>query len=802
MKPLRVAAYELGEVTLPEDRELLALLLRSDAAAESRYSAYRYYTIDGYSPSRAVIRLAHEMHDVLLPRLGACRRFVWVSNSNEAPDVHGRPLVWDDGPAWRFRLKIEADDARQCWNLTGQLHRGDQVVRLCDPVLLQARGLVLFQDTLARLATGQEFPWISLLRHVEVIPVSYQERGDLLQRLWQLPTVPEVDLPENLRLQRVRVEPRGHLRVHPMPEGRKLNKLRADVSFLYGDQVVSSGSRQTSVLDLQNDCVVERDELREQELMAQLSAAGVQLAARYRPGLPGALELSRRQMPEIVEQLVQARWLVEAEGRRVRRAGSCSLSVRSTVDWFELDGQFDFEGISAKLPELLAALRRGEKYVLLDDGSHGMLPEEWMKRYGALADLGKSQGESVRFVPSQAALLDALLAAQQQNVQVDATFDQLRTKLRSFEGVQPRTEPSTFSGCLRHYQRDGLGWLHFLQEFHLGGCLADDMGLGKTVQVLALLDEHRQRPAAAPQGGGPSLVVVPRSLVFNWIEEATRFTPNLRVLNYTGLDRGGSLEHLDAYDVMVTTYGTLRRDIPQLKDITFDYAILDEAQAIKNAQSQAAKACRLIHARHRLAMTGTPVENHLGELWSLFEFLNPGMLGRSTAFQKFQRRAMAHPLTERPIETAAAGPHDGHPRPAADTSADPHWVGGLSLLASALRPFILRRTKQRVLTELPEKTEQTLYCEMQTKQRRLYVQLRDYYRASLAKRIEDSGMEKAKIHVLEALFRLHRWPATQGCWMPKRWTTRAPSWRRCWRRWPRSRTKATRPWSSRNSPAC
>ena len=231
---------------------------------------------------------------------------------------------------------------------------------------------------------------------------------------------------------------------------------------------------------------------------------------------------------------------------------------------------------------------------------------------------------------------------------------------------------------------------------------------------------------------------MPRSLVFNWIEEADRFTPNLRVLNYTGLERGAALSRIDDFDLIITTYGTLRRDVAKLRTCRFDYAILDEAQAIKNAASQSAKACRLLNARRRLAMTGTPVENHLGELWSLFEFLNPGMLGRHQKLTDLvgtgRRRGTPN------VELKDHGP------PAADLTA----------LAHALRPFLLRRTKEQVLSELPPKTEQTLYCELDKAERALYDELRAHYRLSLIDRVNKFGLKKSKIHVLEALLRLRQ----------------------------------------------
>ena len=190
--------------------------------------------------------------------------------------------------------------------------------------------------------------------------------------------------------------------------------------------------------------------------------------------------------------MTAAGWQVEAEGRLIRRPGDFRISITSGVDWFDLDATCDFDGVQASLPKLLQALRQGQNYVELGDGSHGMLPADWLARYAPLAELGEAKGDHLRFVPTQAALLDALLAAQEsQNVVVDEAFTRLRERIHSFQGVQPKHEPANFGGVLRHYQREGLGWLHFLQDFNFGGCLADDMGLGKTVQVLALLEERR-----------------------------------------------------------------------------------------------------------------------------------------------------------------------------------------------------------------------------------------------------------------------------------------------------------------------
>jgi SNF2 family DNA or RNA helicase len=463
-------------------------------------------------------------------------------------------------------------------------------------------------------------------------------------------------------------------------------------------------------------------------------------------------------MARAVADLTAEGWHVEAEGKLYRQPGEFKVSVSSGIDWFELHGFVDFGQQRASLPALLAALRRGDKTVTLDDGSIGMLPQEWLKKYAPLAALGDTVDDHLRFTTRQVGFLDALLSSIPDSAATfDATFSRAREQLSRFGGVSPLDAPDGFTGQLRGYQRDGLGWMQFLRTFGFGGCLADDMGLGKTVQVLALLEHRRQlREAAAanPPGGagagrngdangdessgsngngsppetpaGPSLVVVPRSLVFNWKAEAARFTPTLKVLDHTSAQREKDSKHFANYDVILTTYGTLRRDAAYFKDINFDYAILDEAQAIKNAASESAKASRLLRADHRLALSGTPVQNHLGELWSLFEFLNPGMMGAASAFKEI-----------------GIGAVDSDPQ-------------ARTVLAKALRPFILRRTKEQVAPELPEKTEQTLYCEMEADQRKLYDELRDHYRTSLLERIAREGINKAKVQILEALLRLRQ----------------------------------------------
>jgi len=369
----------------------------------------------------------------------------------------------------------------------------------------------------------------------------------------------------------------------------------------------------------------------------------------------------------------------------------------------------------------------------LADGSLGILPESFAAQFAPFAALAQKQDGRLRYGRIQVALLDALLASQPQ-ARFDEAFERLRDQLATGERPEAEDEPDGFQGTLRHYQREGLGWLMFLESLGLGGCLADDMGLGKTIQVLALLMRRKGMLTAGGLPHRPSLVVVPKSLVFNWIDEAQKFAPGLRVVNHTGNARIEIAGDLGDHDVVITTYGTLRRDIVRHRETEFDYVILDEAQSIKNAASQAAKACRLLKARHRLALTGTPVENHIGELWSIFEFLNPGQLGSATRLRRFLA--------------------DGR--------------GSADVVARAVRPYLLRRTKKEVLSDLPEKTEQTLFVELGETQRKAYDELRHHFRAELSGRIGRLGIGRSRIAVLEALLRLRQTACHPGLVDPAR----------------------------------
>ncbi|MBY0525559.1 MAG: DEAD/DEAH box helicase [Gemmataceae bacterium] len=712
-KSQRLSHGELERIRDADDRRILALLggARSDAGYGYSYS---------YGANDARYRFPTAIQDELLPlicRTGRC----FFRRSKAQPDL--QPIQWDDAGPWQFWLRV-APQPSSSYLVTGQLRRGEECKELSDPVLLVDGGLVLWNDRIGPLDVGGAFAWARVLRNVKNIKVPAGQVDEFINTILRLPSLPRLDLPPELAFEEVSAAPRVRLQIKKAAKQWGAGRLDGELSFDYDGATVPAFQPGRGILQPEPRRLLVRDPAAENAAIALLRSVGFQNNTYYGRGT--ALELAARNLPRAVQTLTQAGWQVEAEGKLYRHAGGFHIEVKSGIDWFDLEGRVDFGDTSATLPELLKALQRGENSVRLDDGTFGILPEQWLRKYAPVAGLGTVEDGHLRFTRSQVGLLDALLAAQP-DVSCDAAFGRARAELRRFEGIEPAEPPKDFVGELRGYQREGLGWLQFLQRFGFGGCLADDMGLGKTVMVLALLESRRLLRAkkSGKDRPPPSLVVVPKSLIFNWISEAARFTPQLRALDHTGIARQAPGEHFDEYDVILTTYGTLRRDALAFKDRAFDYCILDEAQAVKNSSTASAKAVRLIRCSHRLALSGTPVENHLGELWSLLDFLNPGMLGTASAFNV--EGGLRHP--------------DAASR---------------EVLAKALRPFILRRTKEQVAKDLPAKTEQTIYCELEPAQRKSYDELRRHFQQALLAEVDRNGIRKSSLHILEALLRLRQ----------------------------------------------
>ncbi|MHB2018359.1 MAG: SNF2-related protein [Candidatus Xenobia bacterium] len=400
---------------------------------------------------------------------------------------------------------------------------------------------------------------------------------------------------------------------------------------------------------------------------------------------------------------------------RVARASSASLSlrVRGERDWFAADGTVTLDdGRVLEMRTLLAGMdgARGPFVPLGEDGFVALEQSLW-RRLEALRAYGEVHGSAVRIHPLAAPALQEAL----QDAESDARW---QAHLRSLEETSVAALPSTLQAELRDYQMEGFEWLARLAGWHAAACLADDMGLGKTLQTLALI-LHR---------GGPTLVVAPTSVCHNWMAEAARFAPTLQLRLYAGAER--SLEDLSPDHLVVCSYTVMQLDVERLRAISWRTVVLDEAQAIKNVATQRAKAALTLPAGFRLALTGTPVENHLGELWTLFRFLIPGLLGSSPQFQ----RRFASPI-ERHGNAAVR-----------------------ARLRRLVAPFILRRTKSQVLEQLPPRIEITLAVELSEAERALY----EAVRQQALEEVSGAG----QMQILAAIMKLRRTACNPRLVMP------------------------------------
>lgn len=389
------------------------------------------------------------------------------------------------------------------------------------------------------------------------------------------------------------------------------------------------------------------------------------------------------------------------------------LSLSHGIDFLEGDASLDFDGFSLPLFDALNQYQQNT-YITLNDGTHAIVNQDYMAR---LMRLFKKRKDKVKVsffdLPLVEELIDEKIA--------ETAFKKSREIFLGFNKLaKSRCQIPELRATLREYQKQGYKWADYLHQHGLGGCLADDMGLGKTLQAIALL------AGIYPEQKKPSLVVVPKSLLFNWENEIQKFRPELTYAIHHGTDR--DLAAAREKHLIITTYAMVRNDIEAFRTESFYYVILDESQNIKNLNSQISKAVMLLNADHRLALSGTPIENSLSELYALFRFLNPAMFGSSDEFS----RNYAIPIQKNDDKDA------------------------LYELKKKIYPFILRRLKRDVLTELPEKVEQTLYVDMSDEQKAFYEQRRRFYYETVKAQIAQSGIQKSQFFILQAMVELRQ----------------------------------------------
>ncbi len=399
------------------------------------------------------------------------------------------------------------------------------------------------------------------------------------------------------------------------------------------------------------------------------------------------------------------------------------MKTGSGIDWFDLEIKVSFGEEEVPFKDIRKAIISNQNIVVLGDGTFGVLPDEWLQQYSMLFKMGEAQKDgSLRLSKLHFTLIDQL----HEQIDDEAIFKEIeakKQKLKNIENIQLINHSKHIKAKLRPYQLSGFQWMQTLDELGWGGCLADDMGLGKTLQAITFLQFLKEK-----YKGSTHLVVCPTSLIYNWEAELKKFAPKLKYHVYYGTSREFTEEHFEDYDIIITSYGLVRNDMEQMLKFNWHYIILDESQAIKNPDAQVTKAVQLLKAKNRLVLSGTPVQNNTFDLYAQFNFINPGVLGS----KEFYRTEFANPIDK-------------------NNDADKSKA-----LRQLIYPFLLRRTKEQVAKDLPDKTETILWCQMSKEQQAVYDDYKNYYRKMLMKKIAEDGMAKAGMYVLEGLLRLRQ----------------------------------------------
>ena len=401
-----------------------------------------------------------------------------------------------------------------------------------------------------------------------------------------------------------------------------------------------------------------------------------------------------------------------------------SWNVKSTsvTDWFDLKITVTFGDQKVLLRDIQKAIKGDQKIVVLSDGTLGELPEEWLERFGLLMKMGEEKDGTLRVNKMHFTLINELHSLIKETDVLKELEDKKR-QLENIENFQSKPLSKKITAQLRPYQLHGFQWMQALDEIGWGGCLADDMGLGKTLQVICFLQFVKEK-----YPGAVNLVVVPTSLIYNWESELQKFAPSLKYHIHYGANRRMEEEHLEDNDIIITSYGSMRNDIEEFQKYQFQYVVLDESQGIKNPGALVTRAAQLLRAKNRIILSGTPIQNNTFDLYAQMHFLNPGFLGN----KEFFRAQFADPIDKFGSQEKA------------------------QQLRKMIYPFILRRTKEKVAPDLPDKTETILWCEMGPEQRKVYDEYKNYYRHHLLNKIDESGINKSAIYVLEGLMRLRQ----------------------------------------------
>lgn len=504
-------------------------------------------------------------------------------------------------------------------------------------------------------------------------------------------------------------------------------KIVFELNYNYGEYKVRADSKDKVVVFLEDNNSgyifhrISRRFRKEKEYLQIVEKTGMALnPARASVPVGQAIAWIKDNQTNLEEQGFVVEQVADNSKRYFLGESSISVEISENIDWFDIRAIIKFGDFAIPFAELRKLIKKNKNEITLPNGEIAVIPDSWVEDYGEIFSfINEEDPDKARLEKHHLALVQQIEEEDNAKVSMDKKLQQLR----KFESIEGHPVPKKFKGELRPYQKAGYDWLLFLNEYKFGGCLADDMGLGKTVQTLALLQHEKDKGVA-----NATLLIMPTSLIYNWKRESRKFTPAIKIYDYTGTHRQKDISLFEGYDLVVTSYGIIRRDIEELSAYYFNYVILDESQAIKNPSSNISKAVRKLNSKHRLILTGTPLENSTLDLWSQMSFVNPGLLGQQSFFKK---------KYQVPIEKQQSEEHTKR-------------------LYNIIKPFILRRHKSQVAKDLPEKIENVYYSSMTEEQREKYEEVKNQYRNQILAHIEDFGVNKSQMLLLQGLTKLRQ----------------------------------------------
>lgn len=574
---------------------------------------------------------------------------------------------------------------------------------------------------------------LKLINDAPIIP--HNELSEFLDRVWsKIPSTELYGQEEFLqRMEPIFVSAKYNPKIFLDEEGSLLTLTIQNVyETEHGDVVIGevNPSFQTGSYQFEGrSFLIKRDQKAEEELINKLIDMGFQSRTNSVWFLEpeGAINFLLDYYPDLVKKyrVYGEKNLSRFKVRHVKPKIVASIeSQDEREDWFDLNLSVEYDNIKVPIEKIWKAWTQGKRYIQLKDGSYASLPDSWLKRLkNKLQSMGMDaeSAPKKKFKKYEAPLLDKIVEDVEE-VEANTFWNKLRDRIHNFQRIEQIEHPKGLNATLRPYQLQGVSFLNFLREYGFGGILADEMGLGKTLQTLALLQHVKEKG-----GGGPNLIIVPTSVLPNWQKEIEKFVPHMKTLIIYGANRDPLFKHIPESDIVLTTYALIRRDLEQLLKYEYSSIILDEAQNIKNPNTITARSVRKLKTRFKVCLSGTPIENNLFELWSLFEFLMPGFLGSQHVFQK----SVVKPIKEGDEEA-------------------------LEYLKARVKPFILRRTKKEVVKELPPKVEHVYYAALTDEQKELYAALAKRLKEQVLKKVEERGLAQSQMSILDALLKLRQ----------------------------------------------